>query len=439
MSRVFNVLLHIMAALLALLLTIGELLLIAYNFNIYAPPESEGRSDILAITGAILIDGTGDPPLENATILITRDRIWRIESGSHPPQGAQVIDVAGRFVLPALMDAALFFEAPVGKERGYTPGEWEWDITRALPDHRRALLSAGITTVQDIGGGLDSSIRRRSLIQQLELAGPRLFISGPILTSPLGFPDQKEFPFRPEEATTVVESPDQGRQWVQQLAAANVDLISISYTSLGDNRPKLSAEILSAIIDEAHTYGRRVTVYTAALEEAREAISAGADALVGGITLAGQQIDGELLRLMVQQGTVYIPALAAVEARQTSGFRLESLETAQSNARLAFQAGIPVIAGSAAVGQDMGFGSSLHIELALLTAAGLTPEEAIQCATGEAARLLRAESVLGVLKEGGLADLVILDANPLDDIRALDEIRMVIQNGAIVFNELDEP
>jgi imidazolonepropionase-like amidohydrolase len=438
MSRAFNILLHIMAALLAVLLTIGELLLIAYSYNIYTPPQPEHRSDVLAITRATLIDGTGALPLENATILISRDRIWRIESGGQPPQGAQVIDVAGRFVLPALMDAALFFEAPVGEERAYTAGEWEWDITRALPAHRRALLGAGITTVQDIGGELDTSVRRRSLIQQQELAGPRLFISGPILKAPAGFPDQAEFPFRPQEIAAVVQSPDQGRQWVQQLAAANVDLVSISYTSLGEERPRLSVEILSAIIEEAHAYGRRVSVYTAALEEAREAVSAGADALVGGVTLAGQQIDGDVLRLMEEHGTVYIPALAAVQARQASRTRHDSLETAQKNARLAYQAGIPIVAGSAAVGEDVSLGSSLHTELALLAAAGLTPEEAIRCATIEAARFVRAESVLGTLEEGGLADLVVLDANPLDDIRALGQVKAVIQNGAIVVNELDE-
>jgi imidazolonepropionase-like amidohydrolase len=439
MSRMFNILLHIMAALLALLLTVGELLLIAYSYNIYMPPEPEDQSDILAITRATLINGTGAPPLENTTILISRDRIWRIEAETQPPPGAQVIDVAGRFALPALTDTALFFEAPVGEERGYMPGEWEWDITRALPTHRRALLDAGVTTVQDIGGELDSSIRRRSLIQRQELAGPRLFISGPILRGPLSFPGQEEFPFRPEEVTAVVVSTQQARQWVQQLAAANVDLVSVSYTSLGEERPRLPTEILSAIIEEAHTYGRRVIVYTAALEETREAVSAGADAVVGGVTLAGQQIDGDLLRLMTEQGTVYIPALAAVEARQAAGPGHESLETAQNNARLAYQAGITVVAGSATMGQNMAFGSSLHTELALLAAAGLTPEEAIRCATGDAARFLRAESVLGTVKEGGLADLVILDANPLDDIRALDQIRLVVHNGAIVVNELDGP
>ena len=439
MSRPFNVLVHILAALLALLLTIGVLLFIAYNHQLYTAPRPAERPAVLAITGATLIDGTGARPQQNTTILISRDRIWRIESGAQPPAEAEVIDVGGRFVIPALIDAALFFEAPVDDERGYTQAEWEWEITRALPAHRRALLEAGVTTVQSIGGGLESGLRMRSLIQRQELAGPRLFIAGPIVRAPGGFPDQAEFPFRLDEVTVVVETPEEGRRWVQQAATANTDLVSISYTDLGAGWPTLSLETLSAIIEEAHTYGRRAVVYTAGLEEARQAVLAGADALVGGVTLEGHQIDGDLLRLMAQRGTVYIPALTAVEGRRAAGRGEESLETAQNNARLVYQAGLPIVAGSAVAGRGVALGASLHTELALLVAAGLTPAEALRCATVEAARFLQAESQLGVVQEGGLADLVVLEANPLEDIRALGKVTIVIQNGALLVNELGEP
>lgn len=439
MSRVFGVLILIMAALLALLLTIGELLLIAYNYDIYTPPEPDERADVLAITRATLIDSTGGPVLENATILISRDLVWRIAADERPPLEAKVVDVAGRFVLPALIDVALFFEAPVGKERGYTGGEWDWEITRSLPGHRRSLLEAGITTVQDIGGGLETSTRRRSLIQRQELAGPRLLVAGPIMRAPMTFPGPAEFPFRLDEVSILIETPVEAIHWVQQLATANCDLVSVSYTNLGLGGPGLAAETLSAIILEAHTYGRRTIVYTAALQEARQAVLAGADALVGGVTLDGQQIDGDLLRLMAQQGTVYVPTLAAVQARQAAARGEESLETAQNNARLVYQAGIPVVAGSVAVGPGMTFGTSLHTELALLVEAGLTPAEALGCATVEAAKFIQAESQLGVVKERSLADLIVLEANPLDDIRAFDQIILVIQNGTIVVNKLDEP
>jgi enamidase len=413
-------------------------MLIAYNYRLYTPPEPEERAKVLALTSVTVIDGMSATLLEQATILITRDRIWRIEKDGEPPQEAQVIDMTGLFVMPALMDAAIFFEAPVGEERGYTPGEWEWELTRTLPGHRRDLLAAGVTTVQGIGGGLDTSVRTRSLIQSQELAGPRLFISGPIMTAPMGFPGRDEFPFRVDAVTAVIETPAEVRQWVQELALLNVDQVSISYTNLGGNGPRLSREVMRAAIEEAHTFGRRAIVYTAALDEAREAVLAGADALVGGVSLTGEEIDGELIRLMKARGTVYIPALAAVEARQAPGSGREALATAQSNARLVYQAGIPVVAGSAAASTNMMLGQSLRTELVLLVAAGLTPAEAIACATVEAARFLQAESLLGVLREGSLADLIVLDANPLDDIRALNQVRMVIQNGIIVVDYADQ-
>jgi imidazolonepropionase-like amidohydrolase len=86
----------------------------------------------------------------------------------------------------------------------------------------------------------------------------------------------------------------------------------------------------------------------------------------------------------------------------------------------------------------MAVGASLQNELVLLVAAGLTPEEAIRCATVEAARFLDADSQLGTLREGNLADLIILEANPLDDIGALRQVAMVIQNGMVVVNGVDE-
>jgi imidazolonepropionase-like amidohydrolase len=145
-------------------------------------------------------------------------------------------------------------------------------------------------------------------------------------------------------------------------------------------------------------------------------------------------VDGGLLSMMVEQGMTYIPTLGAIERRQDG--TTESLETALLNTRLVHQAGVPVAAGSGAVGLFGDRGRSLHDELALLVAAGLTPEEAIGAATLNSARLLGVDAKLGTVEENKLADLLILGGDPLEDIRAISQVQMVIQDGRIMVNRL---
>ncbi len=438
MSRFTNLMVHVLAAVIALLIVIGALLLIAYAYDIYTPPEPRAAS-MLAITGATLISGTGDPPVPNATIVIGGDRILSIEAAGAIPKSAEVLDADGLFVAPALLDAAIYYEAPAGTEVNYLSGEWAWEITRSLPDHRRALLDAGITTILDLGSGAESILRTRSLLLSGELAGPRLYTAGPVLTAPGGFPGQAHYPWRRDETTVEIQTAEAGRQWVQTLAGRDVDLISISYTTLGTAFPRMEPEILLTIIQEAHAFGLPALVHTASLEEALAAAAAGADALVGGVTLLGEQVDGELLRLLAEQGTSYIPTLAAVEARRQENVGAESLAAAQLNLRLVHQAGIRVVAGSGTAGQWMEPGHSLHAELALMAAAGLAPAEVLRAATVNAAELLEVEDDLGTLEENKLADLILLDDNPQLSPDALARVRGVIQNGSVLFATISEP
>jgi imidazolonepropionase-like amidohydrolase len=260
-----------------------------------------------------------------------------------------------------------------------------------------------------------------------------------MLTAPGEYSGQVHYPWRWETAAHAVGTPQKGREWVWSLVAQGADGISVSYTSLGGDGRLLGLEVLNSVVSEAHVHGLPVVVWTASLEEARQAAVAGADALIGGVSLDGEQVDGSLLNAMRERGVYYVPTLAAVEARQGEEAGAESLDTALLNARLVSQAGVPLVAGSGTAGQAMWYSDSLHRELELMVEAGLAPADAIAAATVNAASLLGLDRSLGTLQEGKLADLVVVEGDPLEDIAALRQVRLVVQGGVVVFNLLDEP
>ncbi len=227
MSRLQRILLQTLAAAIAFLVTIGMLLGIAYYYELYTQPAEKSPS-LLALRRVTLIDPTTGLSTPDVTIIIGGDTVLSIQREGGIPKGAEALSAEGLVVLPALIDAAVYFEAPVGGELEYMSGEWAWEVTRSLPDHRRALLEAGITTVLDLGSGIDSALRTRALIAQGELAGPRLLTTGPILTASGGFPGDDWYPWRREETLRDIQTAGDGVRWVQELAGRGVDGISVS-------------------------------------------------------------------------------------------------------------------------------------------------------------------------------------------------------------------
>jgi imidazolonepropionase-like amidohydrolase len=429
MPKFINLLLHVLAVIVAFVVMLGALLSIAYFHELYTLDKEE-RPPLVAIGGGTLIDGSGGPPIQNATVLVGADQILDIRQDGGRPPGAEWLGIDGLFVIPGLCDAAVYFEAPAGDEVDYMSGEWAWEVTRGLPEHRRGFLEAGVTAVQDLGSAATSILRTRSLLREGEFAGPRLWTSGPILVSPGNQWVRERYPTRLDEITLPTATVQEGLRWIRALGEQGMDLVSLDYR----DAPQLDADGLGTLIEDAHALDLRVVVQTSSLDEARQAVAAGADALVGGVILEGQQLDGDILAAMVAGGVFYIPTLGAVEMDRDEP--AVSLETALLNTWLARQAGVPVVAGSGTAGREVQPGRSLHHELELLVAAGLTPAEALRSATFHAARLLGVERTLGTLAENKLADLVVLTANPLDDIRAVGHVQMVIQNGVVVFDRL---
>jgi imidazolonepropionase-like amidohydrolase len=410
-------------------------------------PLQQPASGQVAILGATLIDGTGGPPLENAVIIVANGRITAVGAAQDTPvpAGARIVDAAGKFAIPGLAD----MHTHLGSGAFVFSGE-------DYPVNLKRLLAFGVTTAF-VPSIPDATFR--------ELKALTANDSGPyprVLGVGVGFGTiGGQLPHTGEEA----------RALVRELRSLGVDAVKLAYDDLTwlttRSALSLSPEVMSAIIDEAHVQGLRVFVHAPLLHHAKEALRAGADGLLHGI-LSGP-VDEEFLSLMAANGAVYVSTFGLFEgvsdidgwAQRQESFdvnrltpadvyaslkspgtvdqwestwdnlaytrtRLPQLRTNLSRVRAA---GIPV-----AIGTDSGIpgvvlGVSLQLEIALHVEAGVPPLEAIGLATLGAARMARLENEIGSIETGKRGDIVLVDADPIADIRNLSTASVVLRGG----------
>ncbi|MGH6895184.1 MAG: amidohydrolase family protein [Geminicoccaceae bacterium] len=426
----------------------------------------------VAFVGATVIDGTGRAPVADAVLLIEDERIVAIGPRDKvlvPGEPAR-IDVAGRWIIPGLIDAhvhffqsgGLYTRPDVIDLRGIRPYAEELArIKDELPKTLARYVASGVISVIDVGGP-DWNLEVRALALELD-AAPRVAVAGPLLGTYA--PPQLR-----TDAPPILEiaTPEEARAEVRRQLAQGVDLIKI-WVALPEADLAPDLVWVRAAIEEAHAGGVRVVAHATQLRVARAVIEAGADVLAHGID--DQPIDDATLALMRERGVIYTPTLM-VGRRYPAVFgrhlelteierRLGDPEAIASfadlerlpgealpawvgrarprpldpvpahNLRRVQAAGITVAAGSDAGNIGTLHGPSLHRELALMVEAGLTPMQAVVAATqGGAALMGRAD--LGTLEPGNLADLVILDADPLADIRNTRRIWRVVKGGLVL-------
>jgi imidazolonepropionase-like amidohydrolase len=406
--------------------------------------------EIKAITGATLIDGAGRAPIKDAVIIIEGARIKQAGAKSKIkiPKEATVIDARGKFVAPGLADMHNHLLDGTLSRR-----------PQALTNVRR-LLACGVTTVFYPNANLQLLARLRKEAAADNAPYPRVFSTGPIITVKGGSlsPD-----FRSPE------TPDEARAVVKELKEAGVEAIKLGYDdntwAMKTASPLMKTEIVAAVIAEAHQQGLKVFVHAPLLEQAKAVLRAGADGLMHGVI--DRPVDDEFLSLMKKNRAVYVSTLALFEnvgdtaawARRqadederklypasvyeflsspnvasflnNASFTRERLSVLRANLKRVHSAGIPLV-----IGTDTGFpgvllGVASHLEMLLHAEAGLKNDAIIRAATINAARMIGREKDLGAVEAGKFADLLILDANPLDDIRNLKRIHRVIKGGAI--------
>ncbi len=433
-------------------------------------PGSEAQLTT-TFAGATLFDGTGADPIEDSVVVMMGDRI--VAAGPRDevkiPEGSRVADVSGRWIVPGLIDShvhffqsgGLYTRPDVIDLRGVRTYEKEMEEVEArLESTFRRYLASGVTAVVDVGGGFwNFEVRDKA---NSMLMAPRTAVAGP-LVSTVSRP-QMDIGDPP---IIKVESPEAARDLVRKQLEHDPDLVKIWFIvpKGGDFSPNLP--IIEATIDEAHLAGIRVAVHATQLEAARASVEAGADILVHSVDDA--PVDEEFISLIKDRWAILTPTLIVHEGYAEvlgGGVHLMPVERelgdpavvmtwnevplgpdaeevrARRRARLArtmpiMQANLKALHDGGAIiaaGTDAGnigtlHGSSIHREFALMAEAGLTPREILVTATRNAAMVFSDDPQFGTLEAGNFADMLILEADPLEDVANLQRIHRVVKGG----------
>ncbi len=388
----------------------------------------------IIITGGDLIDGNRHDIVENGFIIVKGNRIIRVSQEKDLPEYDLRIDATGLTVLPGLFDSHVHmgFHGEEGSQHlTFRTG----NSMRFSPKHRKDCIMNGVTSVKSVGDRKDWILSLRSKIADNSLAGPRVFCAGPVFTAPKGHPVStvfKEFPFMIKDATRQVFKPEVARKEVKELIKDRVDVIKVIYGTLNNLAPRMSYKVLKSIVNEAHKNGLRVIAHTESPEEVKEAVLAGVSGVEHGIILT-DRFDDELVRLLASREIYYVPTLTYYD-----GIHPMWLSIVQANLRRMSAGGVKIVLGTDSPVPKGRFGFSVHRELELMVNSGLTPMEAIIGATKNAADHLEIEEELGTIAEGKLADIIIVEGNPLKDIRNTRNVRVVIKNGQTLKNEINK-
>ena len=403
---------------------------------------------IRALTGVTLIDGTGAAPLPDAAVVIDGDRIIAAgpRAGLTWPADAEIIDARGRTLIPGLIDAHDHLAS-----HGYgLATRWGLDEPASTAHLRTArvlaeTLAMGYTTVRD-AGGLDAGFKLA--VEQGLIPGPRLVLAVQII-SPTGGIGDRVSPsghaccaaYDPLLPDCVANGPDAVRDVVRTMVRAGADVIKTATTGGASSRPghgpldaAFSSVEMDALVTESHALGRRVMCHALGGPGLRIALEAGVDSIEHGCYL---DEDPTLLGQMAVQGTFFVPTLTVyVHHRESPAPHVRERAVALhahhvASVRRALELGVPIAAGTDAGGHGHPRNA---LELKYLVEAGCTPMQALRAATQWAARCLGLEREVGTIEKGRLADLVLVDGNPLDDVTVLLDparIELVLKGGAI--------
>lgn len=431
---------------------------------------------VTALVGGALFDGTGRGVVEDATVLVEGDRIKAVggRADVYIPAGARVVDVSGKWLVPGLVDTHIHFFQSGGL---YTrpdiidlthlvPYEREVaDIKKRLEGTFKRYLASGITAVVDMGGPFWNFHTRDLAAATAE--APRVAVAGPLISTvsrpqlDLGDPP-----------IIKAATPKDARRLVKLQLEQSPDLVKIWFILPPSGDVSENLDVVKAAIDEAHKGGVRVAVHATQLETARAAVLAGADILVHSVD--DKPVDEEFVGLLKMAKVIYCPTLIVLEGyAEVLGGNTRLLEIEErvgdpffagswselaaggdsisteknearrqrflarapvmrANLKAVHDAGVTVAAGTDAGNIGTLHGPSLHREFQLMADAGLSPEEILVAATRNAATVFAREPNFGTVETGKLADLLVLDADPLEDVGNLQRIHRVVKGGRIL-------
>lgn len=428
----------------------------------------------VALVGATLVN-PGAAPLPNATVVAAGGRIVCAGPSSEcaPPPTAEVVRADGAFVTPGLIDAHVHYS-----QTGWVDGrpdaidlrqEFAYDslnsaLRREHARFGRAFLCSGVTSVFDVGGFPWTIPLMQASDRALD--GPRIVAAGPLLTTIdhwLNTPTMRQFVHMASDSAT--------RRAARENAYFGSRAIKVWYIQVTDSLRPVMHRRLEIAGEEARRAAVPFIVHATQLARAKEAVRAGANVLVHSV--APDSLDEEFIGLLRERGTIVIPTLTVFEGYADvfagrspahryplecvdpvtreklervlpgsqragghrrlvqSGYADTVYAATARNIRRLHAAGIPLAVGTDAGNPGTAHGPSIYREMEAMQAAGLTPAEVLTAATVTAARAMGRADDIGTLRAGKLADLIVLDTDPLADIANARRVRLVMKGGAL--------
>lgn len=355
----------------------------------------------LVLTGGILIDGTGAAPMPDSMVVISDGRISQVGSRTQlkVPTGAEVIDLKGGTILPGFINA---------------------HVHRAYDEKLlQAWAQSGVTMVRDLAAYPSySSFALRDRLNQNPL-NARLVASGPQMTA--GFvPGTYKW-------SVFVYTVEKARGESERILKEGADLLKIMLESNWGNRV-MSKEVAQAIVQTAHRHGKKVSAHVSLSQDIATAVNVGVDDLAH---MALDKVTDELIEKIVDAGIYWTPTLEVWKGWASQG-TLQDIYLLYNLGRFT-NAG-----GKVALGTDYG-GGPFPFELGMpmkeiqwMRAAGMSPSDIIVAATKNAAEVCGLGNELGTLERGKIADILVVNGNPLKDLASLNKVRVVIRGGKII-------
>ncbi len=408
------------------------------------PPVDRSHEPVLVLSGGTLIDGRGGSPIVNAVVITQGDRILAAGPAATitvPGNTARTIDVTGLYVMPGLIDLHIHFT----QQRGPNMGAYS-DSPAAAAIRGTALagqlIDAGITAVRDVGTMDDVALRIKEGVDRGIIRGPRVIWSGRIISSTSGHGDEVTSTATGRQKPGLgggsrgVNGPWEWRAAVREQVRVLADWIKLG--APGDQ------EEIAAAIDEAHSLGVPVAIDSYG-KYTDWAIAAGVDTLEHPLDMSDQAVP-----LMKKHGTAFVPTIGAFDNLLEGGYPTAGIPNGgfyHTHSRRfvidqgdhlkrvaeAHRAGVPI-----GVGTDIPFENEVRYpdayfrELDYLRQAGLTNTEVLASATRVGAQIMRMGDKLGTVEPGKIADLLVVGANPLADLKNLRQVRYVVADGKVV-------
>jgi imidazolonepropionase-like amidohydrolase len=400
-------------------------------------------ASVTVVRGARLLDVATGRYVADPQVVITDGRITAVgKSGDSVPTGAQVIDAQGRTLLPGLIDMHVHLDS-VAEQGGYNSLQYSdafWSVVQTY--NAKVTLQAGFTTVRNVGSERFDDVGLREAIDGGYVPGPRIVTATYAIGATGGHCDSTFFPpSMNQTAPYNVDSPDEGRKRVRQLKKYGAQVIKICATggvfSHGDEpgQQQLTLAEMQAIVEEAHMGGLKVAAHAHGAAGIRDAIRAGVDTIEH-----ASLVDDEGIKLAVQRGAYFSMDIYNTDYTQAEGARNGVLEDnlrkdreigeiQRENFRKALKAGVKMIYGTDAGVYPHGTNAR---QFAVMVRYGATPLQAIQAATITAAQALGRDKDVGQVAVGRYGDIVVVDGDPLTDVRVLEKPAMVIKGGTLV-------